>query len=133
MTKPIAIAFVAVLISSSSWAATLPASEADSITQAALPLLNPSLPVRRAAAAGVPPRERKLQPAGPVCFVFGTSGEAPPVLQCSYFGCSGSTSCAYESECVDKAKQTCQVDDGFEVAVTGTGWHYSCCDLLLDE
>jgi hypothetical protein len=116
MIKPtIALVAVACFASPSALAATLPASEADiSSRQAALPLLNPSSPVRRAAAAGVPPRERKLQPAGPVCYVFGTSGEAPPVLQCSYFGCSGSVGCADESDCLDKAKQNCQVDDGFE-------------------
>jgi hypothetical protein len=136
MVKPLVLVLaVAALISSSSsslsWAATLPASEEVSSSSPAAhrPLLGPSTRVRKAAAAGVPPHERKLQfEPEMLCYVSRKTIGVPPVeVSCIEVGqCSAPVKCI-GTACLTDALASCEKEPFFKV--TTSPLQYSCCTI----
>lgn len=125
-TTPLVI--VATLVSSSSWAATRPAT-----THVAHPLLAPSSRVRRRAAAdGVTPHERKL-PLQSAASCFMTGGAGPnTAVPCGEVSCSTSaTTCvADEGTALREGSNLCDAKGAFEIVnpnQTDCVWQYACC------
>jgi hypothetical protein len=121
MIKPMSLIFVAVLL--------LPA-EADSSSPGTHPPLAPSLRVRRAAAAGVPPHERKLQSGDTTCYWI-DDGNASPV-SCYELSCTGDgAACvADEGTAMRDGSNLCEIASAFEVMSpnrTDCVWQYACC------
>jgi hypothetical protein len=133
MIKPtIALAAVAALVSSptSTLAATVPAAEAGSSSPGAHPPLAPSLRVRRAAAAGVPPHERKLLQSGATSCYWIEGGGPPTPTSCGGLSCSGATCVADEDTAKRDGSNLCAGAWAFEVANPNRVdcvWQYACC------
>jgi hypothetical protein len=113
-------------------AATNPATEADSRSPGAHLSLTPSARVRRAAAAGVPPQERKLSLQSVVpasCYLLGQGGPPSPV-SCNGFSCTGSNCVADEATANRDGSNLCVGDWAYKVSnpnTAGCVWQYACC------
>jgi hypothetical protein len=123
----VTVSLVQSSLSSPDFAAT---AEADSSSPTANHphLQAPSSRLRRAAAAGVPPQERKLQNAQ-ACFMVGGAGPSTPVA-CSQVSCSVATCVADEDTAKREGSNVCEENEAFAIANpnrTECIWQYSCC------
>jgi hypothetical protein len=124
MIKPTTLVFLATFFSSS-LAATRP-SDADA-SHANTPV---GSGVRRAAAAGVPSEERKLQQNATVCYQV----DVPPtVVPCSAVTCTPSDVCYTDQDsCLMDADYYCSSSRYGYIAITNPNtadcaWMYACC------
>jgi hypothetical protein len=131
ITPALALAFAALVPSSSAVAATLMASKTDSRGWVIPPA---SSRVHRAAAAGVPSEERKLQ-LGQICFVFETNESYDYILvSCDEVSCFLPVCEADEESSYKDGAKNCAKIGAFEVTnpnEPGCPWRYACCKLSL--
>jgi hypothetical protein len=98
-------------------------------------LAAPSARVRRAAAAGVPPEERKLNQVEPVCFEISEGGYAAPVA-CDEVSCSGPVCDADQGTSFRDGSIDCRKTGAFQLTnpnQAGCLWQYSCCTVIRDD